>query len=84
MKKELSPFTDCISAAEFKAKCLALLDEVQSTGETLEVTKRGKPVAHIVPPPRRRKDLFGIMKGEVKILGDIISPLNEPWKCETE
>ena len=38
-----------IPASEFKAKCLALLDEVAETKETLVVTKRGKPVAHVVP-----------------------------------
>jgi prevent-host-death family protein len=38
-----------IPASEFKAKCLALLDEVARTKETLVVTKRGKPVAHVVP-----------------------------------
>jgi len=38
-----------VPASEFKAKCLALLDEVAQTRETLVVTKRGKPVAHVVP-----------------------------------
>lgn len=38
-----------IPASEFRAKCLALLDEVAATGETLVVTKRGKPIAQIVP-----------------------------------
>jgi prevent-host-death family protein len=43
-----------ISASEFKAKCLALLDEVAETKETLVVTKRGKPVAQIVPAEEPR------------------------------
>jgi len=38
-----------ISAADFKAKCLALLDEVADRKETLVVTKRGKPVARVIP-----------------------------------
>jgi prevent-host-death family protein len=38
-----------ISAAEFKAKCLKLMDEVQATGEPITVTKRGKPVAVLQP-----------------------------------
>jgi prevent-host-death family protein len=38
-----------VPASEFKAKCLALLDEVAQTRKTLVVTKRGKPVAHVVP-----------------------------------
>lgn len=43
-----------IPASEFKAKCLALLDEVAETKETLVVTKRGKPVAQIVPAEEPR------------------------------
>lgn len=43
-----------IPASEFKAKCLALLDEVTETKETLVVTKRGKPVAQIVPAEEPR------------------------------
>ena len=43
-----------IAASEFKAKCLALLDEVAATGETLVVTKRGKPVARVVPAEEPR------------------------------
>lgn len=43
-----------IPASQFKAKCLALLDEVARTGETLVVTKRGKPVARVVPAEEPR------------------------------
>ncbi len=43
-----------ISASQFKAKCLALLDEVAETRETLVVTKRGKPVARVMPPEEPR------------------------------
>ena len=43
-----------IPASEFKAKCLALLDEVAETGETIIVTKRGKPVARVEPPEAPR------------------------------
>lgn len=64
-----------IAASEFKAKCLALLDEVQKTKSPIRITKFGKPVAELNPiPPTQRKDLFGFMKGSVEILGDIISP----------
>jgi prevent-host-death family protein len=73
-----------VNATEFKAKCLALLDEVQSTGEPLQITKRGKPVAQVVPFRQRRKSIYGFMKGQIKIHGDIISPLNEPWDAQTE
>jgi prevent-host-death family protein len=64
-----------IQASEFKARCLALLDEVAKTGEALLVTKHGRPVAEIKPhKPPRAKSLIGLHKGQVKILGDIIAP----------
>jgi prevent-host-death family protein len=66
-----------IKASEFKAKCLSLLDEVQDTGESIIVTKRGKPVARLEPMKRRPKTLFGAMKGSVTILGDIVAPLGD-------
>jgi prevent-host-death family protein len=50
-----------ISATQFKARCLRLLDEVAETGETLVVTKHGKPVAW-VEPPLRADDLRGSVK----------------------
>ena len=66
-----------IKASEFKAKCLSLLDEVQDTGETIVVTKRGKPVAQIQPVRRKPKTLFGAMKGHITIKGDIVGPLGD-------
>lgn len=66
-----------IKASEFKAKCLSLLDEVQDTGETIVVTKRGKPVAQLEPVRQKPKTLFGAMKGSVTILGDIVGPLGD-------
>jgi len=68
-----------ISAGEFKARCLALMDEVRDTGGEYIITKRGVPVAKLVPATIERRPLFGSMKGTVKTRGDIISPLDEPW-----
>ena len=48
-----------IKAAEFKAKCLSLMDEVAATGEPLVITKRGKRVARLVPEPKGRKSVYG-------------------------
>jgi len=73
---------DTISAAEFKAKCLALMDRVAKTGETILVTKHGRPVAELRPhrPPRARS-LIGLHKGRVKIRGDIVSAIGtDLWK----
>ena len=69
-----------IAAGEFKAKCLKLLDEVAEKRQTLIITKHGKPVAQLVPAPDAG-DPFGRMKGSVKILGDIISPLDVEWEA---
>ena len=65
-----------IQASEFKAKCLALMNEVARTGETIVVTKNGKPIAELRPHrPPRAKSLIGINKGQIEILGDIVSPV---------
>lgn len=74
-----------ISAAEFKAKCLKLMDQVQATHEPITVTKHGKPVARLVPV--EDSDLptgFGSMKGTVMILGDIMEPLDVEWDAMKE
>jgi prevent-host-death family protein len=73
-----------ISAAEFKAKCLKLLDEVAATGKPLVVTKRGKPVARIVPVERQGPEpLFGFLKGTVVFQGDVVSPIDVSWSAES-
>jgi prevent-host-death family protein len=72
-----------IAAAEFKARCLTLMDEVHSTREPVLVTKRGKPVAKLVPVNGKKKDDFiGRLKGKIRVIGDIESPveLPEAWK----
>jgi prevent-host-death family protein len=68
-----------IKASEFKAKCLALIDEVAATGQPVVVTKNGKPMAELVPHRPAQKSPFGIWKGKVKIIGDIISPIDVEW-----
>lgn len=66
-----------IAAGEFKAKCLHLLDEVAETRAPLVITKRGKPVAKLVPIDNERVDIYGCMAGTGRILGDIVGPLDE-------
>lgn len=72
-----------VKASEFKAKCLALMDEVASTREGVLITKNGKPVAELRPHrPPRAKSLIGLHKGQIKILGDIVSPVGtELWEA---
>src|SRR2546423_453883 len=58
-----------IKASEFKAKCLALMDEVARTGESVVVTKKGEPLVELVPhKSKAKKSPFGILKGELAIL----------------
>jgi prevent-host-death family protein len=74
---------ETIAAGKFKATCLGLLDEVQRERKEIVITKRGKPVARIVPVEAEKiPNLFGRMKGSGTILGDIISPIGEIWDAE--
>lgn len=71
-----------ISAGEFKAKCLKLMDLAQQKHETIIITKRGKPIAKLVPYETQAPQIFGFMKDSVMIKGDIIKPLDESWDAE--
>lgn len=71
-----------VPAGEFKARCLRLMDEVQKTRRPVVITKRGKPVARLVPVEEEIPSIFGRMKGTVTILGDIISPIEQEWNAE--
>jgi prevent-host-death family protein len=69
-----------IAAARFKAQCLKLLDEVAETGETIVVTKRGKPVARIEPveePPSLKGSVTFLVSDE-----ELMEPILEPWDVE--
>lgn len=60
-----------IKASEFKAKCLKLMDEVAATGETLTVTKNGRPVVELHPVTRPKRGFFGRDRGKIVIHGDL-------------
>ena len=72
-----TPKSRRMKASEFKAKFLALMDEVERTGESVVITKNGKPVAEFSPHKRRKRNAFGTLKGRVFITGDIISPVRD-------
>lgn len=72
--------TKIMKASEFKAKCLAVMDEVAATGEGVVVTKNGKPVVELVPHKKKAKrNLIGLFKDDLVIKGDIISPIDVEW-----
>jgi prevent-host-death family protein len=68
-----------IKASEFKAKCLALMDQVALSGKPLLVTKNGKPVAELQPHRPAGGSPLGVWKNQVQISGDIISPIDADW-----
>ena len=68
-----------IQAGIFKAQCLHLLDVVKNTHKGLIITKHGKPVAQLIPLEEKKERLFGKLAGSVKIVGDIIQPIDEEW-----
>jgi len=81
MNKTIKPseLKKTVKASEFKAKCLALMDEVARTGQSVVITKRGEPVAELVPYRSAKLNARGIWKGKVEIVGDIISPIDVEW-----
>ena len=67
-----------MAAGEFKQRCLALLDEVDTTGEPILVTKRGRPVAQLAPLTHdERGDWRDAMSGRGDILGDLVAPASD-------
>jgi prevent-host-death family protein len=68
-----------IAAGEFKATCLEILDRVARDGSAYIVTKRGRPVAKVVPvdAPKPKS-----LRGSVTYLGDIVEPLGDDWTVD--
>jgi prevent-host-death family protein len=73
-----------IAISEFKAKCLSLLEEVNKTKMPLRVTRRGIPLADVVPasPDAEERGWIGSMTGTLKITGDIVSPVIDTGDIE--
>ena len=69
-----------IGAGDFKARCLQLLDDVAEHRESLVITKRGKPVARLVPMSPDTP-LFGALAGSVVDEPDIITPIDTEWEA---
>jgi prevent-host-death family protein len=79
---------ETIAISKFKATCLAVLERVRRTGRPVLVTRRGEPVAEVVPPspPKPAKPWLGSMAGEVQITGDLLEPVasREEWEVLSE
>lgn len=70
-----------VGATEFKARCLELMDRVAATGNPVVITKRGRPVARLVPVQQRPRSIVGALKGHARIRGDIVSPIDIRWEA---
>jgi prevent-host-death family protein len=73
-----------IPAGVFKARCLAVMKKVQSTGEPVVVTKRGVPIVKLVRVRAKKDDIFGFAKHKIKFIGDVESPIPVEWGTITE
>ena len=62
-------------AGQFKAQCLRIMDEVRARREPVVITKKGVPVAKLVPADQPRRSVFGCMAGSAEITGDIEAPV---------
>lgn len=80
--------SDYMPAGKFKTKCLMVMDRVKKYGESVVITKHGKPVAKLVPisttPTEYNLSPFGLMKGTIEIKGDLTLPIEEKWNAESD
>ncbi len=76
--------TETVTISKFKATCLALLSRVKRTGKPILVTRKGEPVAEIIPPPLPEKPetWLGSFRGSGRIVGDIIEPASAQGEWE--
>ena len=73
-----------VAVSEFKARCLRLLEDVRRSGKPVLITKRGKPLAQVTPPPvaRRRGSWLGALAGTARFVGDPFAPAAPPEDWE--
>jgi prevent-host-death family protein len=67
-----------IPAAEFKAHCLRLMDEVRTSREPILIRKKGRPVAKLVPADETVPNVFGCLAGVLEVTGDLMAPVVPP------
>ncbi len=73
-----------MSAGEFKARCLAVMNQVRATGDEVIITKRGKPVAKLVPVADDAPPPFGRCRGLTTYVGDVMSPIDVEWEANRD
>lgn len=75
----MKPKVRTMTATAFKARCLSVLDEVESTRRPVVVSKRGRPVARIVPA---QDSDSSDLRGSVIWAGDLVSPVGDDWEAD--
>jgi prevent-host-death family protein len=71
-----------ISAERFEARCLTIIDEVKRRRQPVVITKKGKPVARLLPVDNRAYEIFGCLAGDLEIMGDLAASVvsTSAWK----
>ena len=67
-----------VAAGAFKTNCLAIMDEVQAKHVTVVITKRGRPVAKLVPVNNDTDEIYNFLAGKGTVAGDVVSPAVSP------
>lgn len=70
-----------IGVSEFRERCSKLIDDVTASGDEIIITKRGRPLARLISFRALPESLFGIDKRNMRILGDIVEPLDVEWEA---
>ena len=84
MNSDAPTYTQTVKVSAFKAKCLQLLDKVAKGCHDIIITKNGGPVARLASYHKKFIRLFGAGQERIKIIGDIISPLDVEWEAESD
>ena len=71
-----------VGAAEFKARCLELMNEVERLGTEITITKHRKPVARLVPARAATQRFCGSLAGMILFEGDLVSPTGVRWTAD--
>ena len=64
-----------MAAGKFKARCLRVMEDVKKYRTSVVITKKGRPVAKLVPPDAPASDIIGCMVGTARIIGDVEAPI---------
>ena len=71
-----------VTIEKFQDHCLRLVDKVSQQHKPITITKRGKPIAKLMPYEQSPQTLYGAMKGTIHILDDLVNPIDIDWEVE--